>query len=100
MFIAINKFKVAHGREHEFEEVWKNRESRLDEMPGFLKFEMLKGQPQEGHLYYLSKTDWESAEDFQGWVSSEQFKASHGKSKMPPGVIMGPPQFEGYEVIF
>lgn len=99
MFYAMNRFPVAEGRENEFEEVWKNRESRLKEMPGFISFKMLRGQAKEGKVIFISQTLWQSGEAFQGWVNSDQFKQAHGKSKVPPGVIMGPPQFESYDVV-
>ena len=36
MYIAMNRFKVQKGKEEEFENIWKNRNSTLDEMKGFL----------------------------------------------------------------
>ena len=35
MFIAMNRFKVIHGAQAEFEQVWKSRDTRLREVPGF-----------------------------------------------------------------
>lgn len=99
MFYAMNRFPVAENRSDEFEKVWRERESRLKEMDGFVSFKMLKGVAHEGKIIYISQTLWNSEEDFQGWVDSDQFKNSHGKSKMPSGVIQGPPRFEAYEVI-
>ena len=29
-FIAMNRFKIAIGRESDFEDIWKNRETHLD----------------------------------------------------------------------
>ena len=34
MFIAMNRFRIAPGREDDFEQVWRERESYLDEAPG------------------------------------------------------------------
>jgi heme-degrading monooxygenase HmoA len=99
MFYAMNRFPVAAGREEEFEEVWRTRESRLKELPGFVSFQMLKGDEKDGKRIFISKTLWNSREDFIGWTKSEQFRASHGKSRMPQGVMIGPPAFESYEVV-
>ena len=41
-FIAMNRFKVRLGSEADFETVWKDRESRLKELPGFQEFRLLK----------------------------------------------------------
>ena len=35
MYIAMNRFKIALGSEATFEELWRQRESHLDEVPGF-----------------------------------------------------------------
>ena len=34
MFIAMNRFRIAAGREADFIEVWRQRDSRLAEVPG------------------------------------------------------------------
>ena len=49
MFIAMNRFKVVKGEEAAFETVWSSRKTRLDEMPGFLSFHLLKGPEKEDH---------------------------------------------------
>ena len=36
MFLAMNRFKVAHGSEADFEEVWRSRDSHLNAVPGFV----------------------------------------------------------------
>ena len=43
MFIAMNRFKVKLGEETYFEEIWKNRDTHLNEVPGFKKFNFIKG---------------------------------------------------------
>lgn len=99
MYIAMNRFKVSAERIEEFETVWRTRERHLDEMKGFKKFQVLKGEVTENYCYYISKTDWDSKEDFFAWTNSEQFKAAHANAKTPKGIILGPPQFEGFEVV-
>jgi len=37
MFIAMNRFKVKTGSEHDFEQVWLKRDSHLDRVPGFIE---------------------------------------------------------------
>ena len=43
MHIVMNNFKIKIGREEEFEEVWRNRDSYLEGVPGFLDFHLIKG---------------------------------------------------------
>ena len=39
MFIAMNRFRVAPGSEAAFEAVWRDRDSHLKTVPGFLEFQ-------------------------------------------------------------
>ena len=52
-FIAMNHFTVDPERGAEFEEHWRKRESFLDEVPGFRRFALLRGDA--GH--YISQSD-------------------------------------------
>ena len=38
MFIAMNRFKVKKGSERDFEQVWLNRDTQLNKVPGFVEF--------------------------------------------------------------
>ncbi len=100
-YIAMNRFRVLPGQEETFETIWRERESRLGEMPGFVEFRMLKGPERDGVRLYISHATWATEEDFRGWLTSTQFRGSHknaGRSRMD-GVIDGPPDFEGFETV-
>src|SRR5690606_28220871 len=56
MFIAMNRFKIRKGSETAFEQVWTNRESYLDSVPGFVEFHLLKGPDADDHTLYASHT--------------------------------------------
>ncbi|KEQ06511.1 antibiotic biosynthesis monooxygenase family protein [Pseudorhizobium pelagicum] len=101
MYIAMNRFRVVPGYEEAFEAMWRGREGRLAEMPGYLEFHMLKGPKSEDHTLYASHTVWESFEHFQAWTKSEQFRAAHAKAGENRGKIeyLSGPHFEGFEVI-
>ena len=47
MFIAMNRFKVKLGEETYFEEIWKNRDTHLNKVPGFKKFNLIKSETNE-----------------------------------------------------
>ena len=53
-FIAMNRFKIAIGREKDFEDIWRNRETQLDDVGGFKKFNLLKGPTNEEYSLYTS----------------------------------------------
>ena len=59
MFIAMNRFKVTLGKEQDFEDVWRERESRLNDVPGFKTFHLLRGPEQEDHTLFASHTVWD-----------------------------------------
>ena len=43
MYIAMNRFKIVKGKETEFENIWKNRDSHLEGVEGFKEFNLVKG---------------------------------------------------------
>lgn len=98
MFIAMNRFKVAKGSEQEFEAVWKNRDSKLNEMAGFESFHLLRGpiNEAEGYTLYASHTVWASEADFTAWTRSENFRAAHRNAGSGKSMYLGHPQFEGF----
>jgi heme-degrading monooxygenase HmoA len=99
MFIAMNRFRIALGREPVFEELWRKRESYLDEVPGFREFYLLRGPSDETCTLYASHSVWESREAFEAWTESESFRKAHAQARAPSGTYLGHPQFEGFEVI-
>jgi heme-degrading monooxygenase HmoA len=99
MFIAMNRFKVALGKEAEFEAVWKNRESHLHKRPGFLGFLVLRGPTRDDHTLFSSHTTWASRADFDAWTVSEEFAAAHRNAHKSSGLMIGPNQFEGFDVV-
>ena len=54
MYFAMNRFMIAPGFEEAFETMWRERESYLDQVPGFQTFHLLKGESQEDHTPYVS----------------------------------------------
>lgn len=101
MYIAMNRFKIAKGQEAEFERLWAERESYLHEVPGFVEFHLLRGPDNGDHVLYASHTVWQSADAFQGWTTSEQFRKAHMRAggSAIRDLYLGPPQFEGFEVV-
>lgn len=101
MFIAMNRFKVAAGKEEAFETVWKNRDSSLSDMPGFVEFRLLRGphNEEEGYTLYASHTIWQSREAFTAWTKSENFRQAHKNAGQNKDLYQGPPVFEGFETV-
>ena len=99
MFIAMNRFRIALGREAEFERIWKERDSHLHTVPGFVAFHLLRGPSGDEHTLFASHTIWQSRAHFEAWTQSEAFRQAHGGAARSAGLYLGPPQFEGFEVV-
>ena len=99
MFIAMNRFKVALGREDEFIKIWKSRETYLDTVPGFKEFHLLRGASTEDYTLFASHAIWESSEAFEAWTKSEAFRKAHASAGGNKDIYLGPPQFEGFEAV-
>ena len=96
MFIAMNRFKVMKGSEHEFEQIWANRKGHLGEMKGFMVFHLLKGPEREDHVLYASHTVWRSHAYFEAWTRSEAFRKAHARAGSNKPTTLGHPEFEGF----
>lgn len=99
MYIAMNRFRIAPGHEQDFETIWKGRQSWLDTVPGFRGFSLLRGPQGDGFTLYASHSTWESRSAFDAWTQSEAFAKAHAKGRAPEGTYLGPPVFEGFEVV-
>lgn len=99
MFIAMNRFRIAPGREDDFEAIWRGRRSYLDAVSGFREFHLLKGPADETRTLYASHSVWDSREAFGAWTRSDAFQKAHGQARAPEGTYLGPPEFEGFDVV-
>jgi heme-degrading monooxygenase HmoA len=99
MYIAMNRFKVLRGAESAFENVWLSRDSRLDRVPGFIEFHLLRGPERDDHVLYSSHTVWASRDAFTAWTQSEHFRAAHRDAGVNKPLYLGHPEFEGFEVL-
>ncbi len=100
MFIAMNRFRVVEGKEQAFIDVWKARDSYLDEVPGFTSFNLLKGNTDEGVTLFTSHSVWQDREAFENWTQSEAFRKAHANAgSSPKDIYAGPPKLELFEAV-
>ena len=99
MYMAMNGFRIAPGHEEDFERLWRERDSQLDDVPGFVEFRLLRGPNDEEATLYASHTVWRSEDDFRAWTNSENFRRAHAQARAPKGTYLGHPVFEGFESI-
>ncbi len=99
MYIAMNRFPVAAGTEEEFEKIWRERKRYLADVEGFKSFRLLRGDEKDGKRTYISHSTWDSGQTFLAWTDSAAFRRAHQDARTPDGVVLGPPRFEGFEVV-
>ena len=99
MFLAMNRFKIVKGKEEEFEKVWKERDTHLEGVKGFVKFNLLKGAETESYSLYASHSIWESEDAFIDWTKSEAFKLAHKNAGIHRDLYLGPPNLETFDQI-
>lgn len=96
VYIAMNHFQVNPERGAEFEEHWRKRETFLHEVPGFLRFALLRDDEPGS---YVSHSTWRSREAFEAWTKSDAFRKAHAQARMPEGLLTGHPRLRGYEAV-
>ena len=99
MFIVMNRFRIAHGHEDDFERVWRERDSHLSRVPGFKSFSLLKGPRKDDHVLYASHSVWSSRDAFEGWTQSEALGKAHKQASAPKGTYLGHPNLETFEAV-
>jgi len=99
MFIAMNRFRIVRGAEEDFEAMWRARDSRLHEVPGFQSFKLLRGPEAEDHTVYISHSMWRDRAAFEAWTRSEQFRHAHAGAGDRRNFYLGPPHLELFEAV-
>ena len=95
MFVAMNNFKVAPGKEADFEKQWRERDTYLEGVPGFVEFLLLKSDSTGD---YISHTTWQDRQSFIDWTQSEAFAKGRRQGSVA-GVLEGPPVIGLYEAV-
>lgn len=100
MFIAMNRFKIKKGMEQDFIEIWKQRDSYLEGVPGFKEFHLLQGPSNDDYTLFASHSVWESEQAFEAWTQSEAFRKAHANAgQKTKDVYLGPPQLEWFNAV-
>lgn len=98
-YIAMNNFQVAADQATQFEARWERRRSYLQDTPGFMNFQLLRGEVRDGQVHYVSHSTWASKAAFDAWTQSDSFVQAHRGEPLPRGMVLGPPQLECFDVV-
>ncbi|WP_100011418.1 antibiotic biosynthesis monooxygenase family protein [Lentibacillus sediminis] len=81
-YVVMNNIPVTDEGRKPLEERFRERKGTIEQTPGFQAFRFLR--PQKGNTYVVL-TQWASANDFENWKNSDQFKKAHkGQQKVKP----------------
>ncbi|MFL5732021.1 MAG: antibiotic biosynthesis monooxygenase family protein [Chloroflexia bacterium] len=81
MLVVMVRIPIGSAAEGaRIEERFRNRAGLVDNEPGFLGFELLKGDSE-----FISVTRWASREDLNRWMLSQGHAQAHGKTPGPTG---------------
>lgn len=95
----MNRFKIIKGREKDFEKIWRERDTHLNEVKGFKDFHLIKGTIEASYTLYASHSVWNSKSDFLNWTKSDAFRKAHRGAGQHGDIYIGHPEFEGFDVI-
>jgi heme-degrading monooxygenase HmoA len=95
MVVVSNRIQVAKGHEQEFEARFEGRARLVENMPGFVRLEILRPIKSD---YYIVLTHWKNEASFRAWTDSAEFKEAH-RNRPPAEIFAGPNVFEMHEVI-
>lgn len=99
MYIAMNRFRIAPGKEDVFIDIWKSRDTHLKDVPGFNEFHLLQGESSDEFTLFASHTIWESEDAFVNWTKSEAFRKAHANAGEVKDIYLGPPNLECFNVV-
>lgn len=95
MFVAMNNFTTVPDKGETFEQIWRERETYLEDVPGFLHFVLLRSD-EENH--YVSHSMWADRAAFDAWTESESFTKGHRGVSMA-GILADHPHVELFEAV-
>lgn len=81
--VKINAIAVPEGMGPELEARFAERARLVEDMPGFVGFELLR--PVAGESRYFVVTHWTDHDSFLAWVGSQQFQQGHARTDAPDG---------------
>lgn len=100
MYLAMNRFQIARAQEQAFIELWRQRDSQLASVPGFVRFHLLQGPQTETATLFASYTEWTSEDAFIAWTQSEAFRKAHAHAgQSSRDMYLGPPQLERFQAV-
>ena len=96
MILVQNHLLVRKEYAKQFEDAFRLSQTDMSSVSGFIKTEILR--PVKGNEYIVA-TYWNSMDDFNQWVGSDQFRRSHSKSSLPRDAFEGQSFITLHEIV-
>ena len=90
MFVAMSKFVVANGMEHEVKQAFVDRPHLVDSAEGFVRMEVMN--PEDRPEEFVLVTYWEDKGHWKEWYHGHHYKEAH--SGIPKGLKLVPKSTE------
>ncbi len=94
MIAVVNRLPVKEGAADQVAERFANSRGYVQDFPGFVSMEVMCSKTEDEVLVI---TRWRDKDAFDSWVSSEEFKAAHGRGGGSE-LLRGHPQMSAYKV--
>lgn len=85
-FAALSRFTVANGMEDEVKTAFRRRPHLVDDVPGFVRMEVISPQDRPNEIWLL--TFWTEPAAFDEWHHSHVYRESH--KGIPKGLKLVP----------
>lgn len=96
-YVVMNNIPLTEEGKPVFVDRFKQRQGKIDFMPGFQAFRLLK--PVKGNTYVIF-SQWNAEADFELWKGSEDFmKSHHNKAVKPPAYFAARPFVASYSMV-
>ncbi|MCL5441504.1 MAG: antibiotic biosynthesis monooxygenase [Candidatus Thermoplasmatota archaeon] len=96
MILVQNHLLVRKEYAKQFEDAFRSSQTDMTSVAGFIRTEILR--PVKGNEYIVA-TYWNSMEDFNQWVGSDQFRSSHSKQTLPRDAFEGQSTITLHEIV-
>ncbi len=93
--LLIIRFRIAAGREDEWERFVAKRSKKLAKQDGFDRMYLLR--PTDGDTEYRVVSWWDELDKPEAWIRKEMYEYS--ESEEHAGIVVGPPEHEVLEIV-
>ena len=77
MYVVANTLRVPADRAARIEQGFAHSAERMRQVPGCVRFTLLKEVSTTGEAVYVAMTHWQDEAVFRAWAASDAFRQAH-----------------------